>query len=104
MPRLTAREIHSKEFKRSVRGYDVDEVNEFLDQIIKDYIEFESITKNMPFGPSEHLVNIEHLLEQLLYDVQQLREENRMLREQIASALEEEPYENRPYDNNPYYR
>jgi DivIVA domain-containing protein len=98
MPRLTAREIHSKEFKRSVRGYDVDEVNDFLDQIIKDYIEFENILKNhSPFGENDHLSNIEHLLEQLLYDVQQLREENRLLREQLASALEEEPYEPSPY-------
>jgi len=34
---LTTTEIHSKEFKRSFRGYDVDEVNDFLDQIIRDY-------------------------------------------------------------------
>jgi cell division initiation protein len=34
---LTPLDIHNKEFKRSLRGYDVDEVNEFLDQVIKDY-------------------------------------------------------------------
>jgi len=34
---LTTTEIHSKEFKRSFRGYDVDEVNDFLDHIIRDY-------------------------------------------------------------------
>ncbi|MGD9678473.1 MAG: DivIVA domain-containing protein [Vulcanibacillus sp.] len=34
---LTPEEIFEKEFKRSVRGYDMDEVNEFLDQIIQDY-------------------------------------------------------------------
>nr|WP_255639802.1 DivIVA domain-containing protein [Aquibacillus saliphilus] len=30
-------DIHNKEFTRGFRGYDEDEVNEFLDQIIKDY-------------------------------------------------------------------
>lgn len=34
---LTPYEIHNKEFKRTFRGYDVDEVNDFLDQIIKDF-------------------------------------------------------------------
>jgi len=34
---LTPMDIHNKEFSRRLRGYDEDEVNEFLDQIIKDY-------------------------------------------------------------------
>lgn len=34
---LTPLDIHNKEFKRSFRGYDEDDVNEFLDQVIKDY-------------------------------------------------------------------
>jgi cell division initiation protein len=34
---LTPLDIHNKEFSRSFRGYDEDQVNEFLDQIIKDY-------------------------------------------------------------------
>lgn len=34
---LTPLDIHNKEFSRSFRGYDEDEVNEFLDQVIKDY-------------------------------------------------------------------
>lgn len=34
---LTPLDIHNKEFGRRMRGYDEDEVNEFLDQIIKDY-------------------------------------------------------------------
>ncbi len=33
---LTPLDIHNKEFSKSFRGYDEDEVNEFLDQIIKD--------------------------------------------------------------------
>ena len=34
---LTPLDIHNKEFSRRFRGYDEDEVNEFLDQVIKDY-------------------------------------------------------------------
>ncbi|WP_027726119.1 DivIVA domain-containing protein [Tuberibacillus calidus] len=34
---LTPLDIHNKEFTRGFRGYDEDEVNDFLDQIIKDY-------------------------------------------------------------------
>ena len=34
---LTPLDIHNKEFSKRLRGYDEDEVNEFLDQVIKDY-------------------------------------------------------------------
>lgn len=34
---ITPLDIHNKEFKRSLRGYDIDEVDEFLDEIIRDY-------------------------------------------------------------------
>ncbi|WP_379967083.1 DivIVA domain-containing protein [Ectobacillus sp. sgz5001026] len=34
---LTPLDIHNKEFNRGFRGYDEDQVNEFLDQVIKDY-------------------------------------------------------------------
>lgn len=34
---LTPLDIHNKEFSRGIRGYNQDEVNDFLDQIIKDY-------------------------------------------------------------------
>lgn len=34
---LTPLDIHNKEFSRRFKGYDEDEVNEFLDRIIKDY-------------------------------------------------------------------
>lgn len=34
---LTPLDIHNKEFARGFRGYDEDDVNEFLDQVIKDY-------------------------------------------------------------------
>lgn len=34
---LTPLDIHNKEFKRGLRGYDVDEVDGFLDEVIKDF-------------------------------------------------------------------
>jgi cell division initiation protein len=34
---LSPLDIHNKEFAKTFRGYDEDEVNEFLDLIIKDY-------------------------------------------------------------------
>ncbi len=34
---ITPLDIHNKEFTRAFRGYDEDEVNEFLDQVIKDF-------------------------------------------------------------------
>ncbi|MFC7440580.1 DivIVA domain-containing protein [Laceyella putida] len=37
MKRLTPMEIFNKDFKHSIRGYDIEEVNEFLDHVIKSY-------------------------------------------------------------------
>ena len=34
---LTPLDIHNKEFKRSFRGYNEEEVDDFLDKVIKDY-------------------------------------------------------------------
>ena len=38
--KLTAKDILEKEFKVSMRGYNQDEVDQFLDMIIKDYEAF----------------------------------------------------------------
>ena len=34
---LTPVDIHNQEFKRSFRGYDIDEIDDFLDQVVNDY-------------------------------------------------------------------
>lgn len=44
---LTGLDIHNKEFKHSIRGYNEDEVNEFLDEIIKDYDHIGIIVKDL---------------------------------------------------------
>lgn len=44
---LTAREILEKEFKIDARGYRPQEVDQFLDLIIKDYVEFDTFKKKL---------------------------------------------------------
>lgn len=39
MKRLTPMDIFNKDFKHAIRGYDIDEVNEFLDLVIKNFEE-----------------------------------------------------------------
>ena len=42
--KLTAKDILEKEFKTGMRGYQQEEVDKFLDMIIKDY---EAFTRNL---------------------------------------------------------
>ncbi|NLC48702.1 MAG: DivIVA domain-containing protein [Tenericutes bacterium] len=44
---LNTREILEKDFKIDARGYRPQEVDQFLDLIIKDYIDFETTTKRL---------------------------------------------------------
>ena len=44
---LTTQDIFEKEFKVDTRGYRLQEVDKYLDQIIKDYIEFINIIKEL---------------------------------------------------------
>ena len=45
--KLTTRDIFEKDFKIGFRGYDQDEVNDFLDDIMKDYDAYEAIIKEL---------------------------------------------------------
>jgi len=45
--KLNAEEIHSKEFNRSLRGYNEEEVDAYLDEVIKDYELFARLIKEM---------------------------------------------------------
>ncbi len=58
--------ILEKEFKKNFKGYNVEEVDSFLDEIIQDYETFEKV-------------------------VAQLREENRQLKEEIESTPKRQP-------------
>ena len=44
---LSPQEIFDKDFKIDTRGYRLQEVDKYLDQIIKDYVEFINIIKEL---------------------------------------------------------
>ena len=53
---LTPQDIFDRDFKIDTRGYRLQEVDKFLDQIIKDYIEFINIIKELK-GENKELEN-----------------------------------------------
>jgi cell division initiation protein len=78
---LTPLDIHNKEFSRSFRGYNEDEVNEFLDQIIKDYealIRENKEMQNQMHTTQErlgHFTNIEESLSKTIIVAQEAADE-----------------------------
>lgn len=78
---LTPLDIHNKEFTRSFRGYDEDEVNDFLDKIIKDYELVIREKKDLEEKVSElserlgHFTNIEETLNRSILVAQETAEE-----------------------------
>ncbi|MGJ9460615.1 DivIVA domain-containing protein [Oceanobacillus sp. CF4.6] len=80
---LTPLDIHNKEFTRGFRGYDEDEVNEFLDQVIKDYElvirEKKELTEKVTQLTERlgHFTNIEETLNKSILIAQETAEEVR---------------------------
>lgn len=78
---LTPLDIHNKEFSRKLRGYDEDEVNEFLDQIIKDYEALIRENKELQNKVAEleeklgHFANIEETLSKAIIVAQDAADE-----------------------------
>ncbi|GBF75488.1 putative septum formation initiator [Paenibacillus sp. 598K] len=78
---LTPLDIHNKEFGRRLRGYDEDEVNEFLDQVIKDYeslIRENKELQNQLLAVQEklnHFANIEETLSKTIIVAQEAADE-----------------------------
>lgn len=78
---LTPLDIHNKEFGRRLRGYDEDEVNEFLDQVIKDYetlIRENKELQNQSLALQEklnHFSNIEETLSKTIIVAQEAADE-----------------------------
>lgn len=69
---LTSQEILDKEFKIDTRGYRPQEVDKFLDMIIRDYGEFMKIIKELDNEKNE-----------LIEDNMQLKQEIRRIKTQI---------------------
>ena len=72
---LTMQDILEKEFKIDARGYRPQEVNKFLDIIIKDYNEYNNIIRNL-----------EKEKRALALENQNLKNEARNLRSSIEAA------------------
>lgn len=78
---LTPLDIHNKEFRRSLRGYDEDEVNGFLDQIIQDYEALIRENKNLGSQVQtlqerlDHFINIEETLSKTIIVAQEAADE-----------------------------
>ncbi|MCZ8511249.1 DivIVA domain-containing protein [Paenibacillus filicis] len=78
---LTPLDIHNKEFSRSFRGYDEDQVNEFLDQVIKDYEALIRENKELQNQLNaiqerlDHFANIEETLSKTIIVAQEAADE-----------------------------
>jgi len=72
---LTPQEILEKEFKVDARGYRPQEVDKFLDMVIRDYSEYISIIKKL-----------EKDIKDLTEDNMKLKQELRRLKTTIAAA------------------
>ena len=72
---LTPQEILEKEFKIDARGYRPQEVDKFLDMVIRDYTEYNSIIKKF-----------EKDIKDLMADNSKLKQEIRTLNEQLEIA------------------
>ncbi len=97
---LSPLDIHNKEFTRGFRGYAEDEVNEFLDQVIKDYEiilrekkELEEKIKTMTERMS-HYNTLEDTLQKSIVVAQEAAEEVRRNAQQEAKLIIKEAEKN----------
>ncbi|MFD2116207.1 DivIVA domain-containing protein [Paenibacillus yanchengensis] len=97
---LTPLDIHNKEFSRRLRGYDEDEVNEFLDQVIKDYetiIRENKELHNEMLSLQEklnHFANIEDTLSKTIIVAQEAADEVRHNAKKEAQLIVKEAEKN----------
>ncbi|MNJ44087.1 Septum site-determining protein DivIVA [compost metagenome] len=97
---LTPLDIHNKEFSRRIRGYDEDEVNEFLDQVIKDYeivIRENKELQNQILAVQErldHFANIEETLSKTIIVAQEAADEVRNNAKKEAQLIVKEAEKN----------
>ncbi|AZN40545.1 DivIVA domain-containing protein [Paenibacillus albus] len=97
---LTPLDIHNKEFGRRLRGYDEDEVNEFLDQVIKDYealIRENKEIQNQALALQEklnHFANIEETLSKTIIVAQEAADEVRGNAKKEAQLIVKEAEKN----------
>lgn len=97
---LTPLDIHNKEFTKGFRGYDEDEVNEFLDQVIKDYemvirekkeLEEKLLAMKEKLG---HFTNIEETLNKSILVAQEAAEDVKRNAQKEAKLIVKEAEKN----------
>lgn len=92
---LTPMDIHNKEFKRSFRGYNEDEIDEFLDQVVNDYErlyrENDQLKKDLELSKKANAdyVNREQTIKDTLVMAQKTAEEVTKNAKENAEALKE---------------
>lgn len=97
---LTPLDIHNKEFGKRLRGYDEDEVNEFLDQIIKDYELYIRENKDLQNQVAtlqerlDHFTNIEETLSKTIIVAQEAADEVRNNSKKEAQLILKEAEKN----------
>jgi cell division initiation protein len=97
---LTPLDIHNKEFGRRLRGYDEDQVNEFLDQIIKDYEAMIRENKELQVQVAAsqdklgHFSNIEETLSKTIIVAQEAADELRGNAKKEAQLIVKEAEKN----------
>lgn len=97
---LSPLDIHNKEFTRGFRGYAEDEVNDFLEQIIKDYEiilrekkELEEKVRTMT-QQMKHYNTLEETLQKSIVVAQEVAEEVRRNSQQEAKLIIKEAEKN----------
>ncbi len=90
---LTPLDIHNKEFKRSFRGYNEDEIDEFLDKVVKDYEQL--YRENVDLKDNidklktkvEHFQHLENTLHNTLVVAQETAEEVKLNAKKEAELI-----------------
>lgn len=90
---LTPLDIHNQEFKRSFRGYNEDEIDEFLDRVVKDYeqlyrenVELKETVDRLK-TKVEHFQHIENTLHNTLVVAQETAEEVKLNAKKEAELI-----------------
>lgn len=108
MSRLTPMDIFNKDFKQSIRGYDVQEVNEFLDLVIRDFEDLieenrqlkEQLKKEKTLS-SQRMVRNESSNDSVIQDIlHRLERLERMIKAAESGQNSAVPPQHRQYDPN----
>ena len=85
---LSTKDILNKQFKRSFRGFDIEEVDAFLDLIIRDYDTFQ---KEISFLQSENerLVNKVDDLEKHVFDEKLEEDEDDLDKTRVITPIKD---------------